>query len=145
MLSFILIFDGVLASIASDAGYLILIPLGAAAFLSVGRHPLAGMAACFAGVGAIFGVNPIPGPNEALGLIPGAEPITIVANYWFSVVSSVVLALVAYFVTERIIEPRLGAYTGTPSGAAQTEEIDGAAEKRGLRWAGIAFLTMPAR
>jgi aminobenzoyl-glutamate transport protein len=149
LLSFILIFVGVLASIASDAGYLILIPLGAAAFLSVGRHPLAGMAACFAGVGAIFGVNPIPGPidamitevtNEALGLIPGAEPITIVANYWFSVVSSIVLALVAYFVTERIIEPRLGVYAGTPTGGGQTEEIDGAAEKRGLRWAGIAFL-----
>jgi aminobenzoyl-glutamate transport protein len=149
MLSFILIFVGVLASIASDAGYLILIPLGAAAFLSVGRHPLAGMAACFAGVGAIFGVNPIPGPidamitevtNEALGLIPGAEPITIVANYWFSIVSSIVLALVAYFVTERIIEPRLGVYAGTPTGAGETEEIDRADEKRGLRWAGIAFL-----
>ena len=149
MLSFILIFVGVLASIASDAGYLILIPLGAAAFLSVGRHPLAGMAACFAGVGAIFGVNPIPGPidamitevtNEALGLIPGAEPITIVANYWFSIVSSIVLALVAYFVTERIIEPRLGVYAGTPTGGGEAEEIDRAAEKRGLRWAGIAFL-----
>ena len=149
MLSFILIFVGVLASVASDAGYLILIPLGAAAFLSVGRHPLAGMAACFAGVGAIFGVNPIPGPidamitevtNEALGLIPGAEPITIVANYWFSLVSSVVLALVAYFVTERIIEPRLGVYTGTPTGGDEAEEIDGTAERRGLRWAGIAFL-----
>ena len=149
MLSFILIFVGVLASVASDAGYLILIPLGAAAFLSVGRHPLAGMAACFAGVGAIFGVNPIPGPidamitevtNEALGLIPGAEPITIVANYWFSVVSSVVLALAAYFVTERIIEPRLGAYTGTPSGVAAAEEIDKASEARGLRWALFGFL-----
>ena len=45
---------------------------------------------------------------------PGAEPITIVANYWFSVVSSLVLAVAAYLVTERIIEPRLGAYTGTP-------------------------------
>ncbi len=149
MLSFILIFVGVLASVASDAGYLILIPLGAAAFLSVGRHPLAGMAACFAGVGAIFGVNPIPGPidamitevtNEALSLIPGAEPITIVANYWFSVVSSVVLALVAYLVTERIIEPRLGAYTGTPSGAEAPDDIDRAAEARGLRWALFAFL-----
>ncbi|HEY6609394.1 MAG TPA: AbgT family transporter [Candidatus Limnocylindria bacterium] len=149
LLSFILIFVGVLASVASDAGYLILIPLGAAAFLSVGRHPLAGMAACFAGVGAIFGVNPIPGPidamitevtNEALSLIPGAEPITIVANYWFSVVSSVVLALVAYFVTERIIEPRLGAYTGTPTGVAEAHEIDKASEARGLRWALFAFL-----
>jgi aminobenzoyl-glutamate transport protein len=148
LLSFILIFVGVLASVASDAGYLILVPLGAAAFLSVGRHPLAGMAACFAGVGAIFGVNPIPGPidamitevtNEALGLIPGAQPITIVANYWFSVVSSVVLALAAYFVTERIIEPRLGVYTGTPQGG-ETETVDAAAEGRGLRWALFAFL-----
>ena len=77
LLAFILIFVGVLSSVASDAGYLILVPLGAAAFLSVGRHPLAGMAACFAGVGAVFGVNPILGPidamiteitNEALGV-----------------------------------------------------------------------------
>ena len=61
LLAFILIFVGVLSSVASDAGYLILVPLGAAAFASVGRHPLAGMAACFAGVGAIFAVNPILG------------------------------------------------------------------------------------
>ena len=53
----ILVFTGVLSSIASDAGYLVLIPLGAAAFKSVGRNPLAGMAAAFAGVAAGFGVN----------------------------------------------------------------------------------------
>ena len=66
LLAFILIFVGVLSSVASDAGYLILVPLGAAAFVSVGRHPLAGMAACFAGVGAIFGVNPLLGPIDAM-------------------------------------------------------------------------------
>ena len=54
---FIIVFVGVLSSVASDAGYLILIPLGAAAFLSVGRHPLAGLAACFAAWAAIFGVT----------------------------------------------------------------------------------------
>ncbi len=117
LLAFILIFVGVLSSVASDAGYLILVPLGAAAFASVGRHPLAGMAACFAGVGAIFTVNPILTPidamlteitNEALGTVAGAAPLTIVANYWFSIASSVVLALVAAIVTERIVEPRLG-------------------------------------
>jgi aminobenzoyl-glutamate transport protein len=149
LLSFILIFVGVLASIASDAGYLILIPLGAAAFLSVGRHPLAGMAACFAGVGAIFGVNPILGPidamitevtNEAL-VSAGAEPITIVANYWFSVVCSVVLAIVAAVVTERIIEPRLGPYAGPNVTVDSGEQTgDPAAESRGLRWALFAFL-----
>ncbi len=149
ILSFILIFVGVLASVASDAGYLILVPLGAAAFLSVGRHPLAGMAACFAGVGAIFAVNPLPGPidamitevtNEALVSV-GAEPITIVANYWFSVVTSVLLAIVATVVTERIVERRLGTYGGpADAGSTEGDEIAPAAESRGLRWALFAFL-----
>jgi aminobenzoyl-glutamate transport protein len=148
LLSLILILVGVLSSIASDAGYLILIPLGAAAFFSVGRHPLAGMAACFAGVGAIFAVNPILGPidamvteitNEALGII-GAEPISIIANYWFSLASSVLIAVVAYVVTERVIEPRLGTYTGTPDAGPAGDAIDAAAEARGLRWALFAFL-----
>ena len=149
MLSFILIFVGVLSSVASDAGYLILIPLGAAAFLSIGRHPLAGMAACFAGVGAIFGVNPLLGPidamitevtNEAL-VLANAEPITIVANYWFSVVCSVLLALVAVIVTERVIEPHLGKYEGTATQSADdAPALDPAAESRGLRWALFAFL-----
>ena len=57
MLTPIIIFIGVLSSVASDAGYLVLIPLGAAAFKSVGRNPLAGIAAAFAGVAAGFGVN----------------------------------------------------------------------------------------
>ncbi len=116
VLAFALIFVGVVSSVATDAGYLILVPLGAAAFASVGRHPLAGMAACFAGVGAIFGVNPITPAttpmitaitNEALGAARGT-PLGILANYWFSIVSSIVLAFVAYVVTERIVEPRLG-------------------------------------
>lgn len=87
-LSFIIIFVGVLSSVASDAGYLILIPLAAAAFLSIGRHPLVGLAAAFAGVAAIFTVNLIPTPidamlteitNESIALAGGA-PLTIAAN-----------------------------------------------------------------
>jgi aminobenzoyl-glutamate transport protein len=156
LLAFILIFVGVLSSVASDAGYLILVPLGAAAFLSVGRHPLAGMAACFAGVGAIFGVNPILGPidamiteitNEALGAA-GGTPLTIVANYWFSIVSSVVLAIVAAVVTERVVEPRLGPFQAVEIGPADGISIedekddvpDAAAERRGLRYALFGFL-----
>ena len=155
LLAFVLIFVGVLSSIATDAGYLILVPLGAAAFMSVGRHPLAGMAACFAGVGAIFGVNPIPGPidaqiteitNEALGAA-GGTPLTILANYWFSIVSSIVLAIVAALITERVIEPRLGAFhpatASGPDGISIEDEADAvhdpASERRGLRYALIAF------
>ena len=66
ILAFLLIFVGVLSSVASDAGYLILIPLAAAAFLSVGRNPLAGMAGAFAGVGAIFGVNLLITPVDSM-------------------------------------------------------------------------------
>jgi aminobenzoyl-glutamate transport protein len=156
LLTFILVLVGVMSSVASDAGYLILVPLGAAAFLSVGRHPLAGMAACFAGVGAAFGVNPILGPidamiteitNEAIGSA-GGTPLTIVANYWFSIVSSIILALVAAVVTERVIEPRLGPWNPAgdsgPSGIAIEDEADAvhdaAAEAKGLRYALFGFL-----
>jgi aminobenzoyl-glutamate transport protein len=148
ILSFVLILVGVISSIATDAGYLILVPLGAAAFLSVGRHPLAGMAACFAGVGSIFGVNLIPGPidaqitaitNEAIG-IAGGEPLSILANYWFSIVSSIALAVVAWVVTERVIEPRLGAFdvNGLVESTAEGAVDDPAAQRRGLRYAAIA-------
>ena len=65
-LAYILILVGVVSSVATDAGYLILIPLGAAAFLSVGRHPLAGMAAAFAGVSAVFGVNVLITPTDSM-------------------------------------------------------------------------------
>ena len=91
LIAFIIIFVGVLSSVAADAGYLILIPLGAAAFVTLKRHPLAGMAAAFAGVGAAFGANFFITPidsmlteitNEAI-MLGGGEPISIVANYFF--------------------------------------------------------------
>jgi len=153
LLSFILIMVGVLSSVATDAGYLILVPLGAAAFASVGRHPLAGMAACFAGVGSIFGVNLILSPsdamiteitNEAIALIPGQPPITIVSNWYFAIACSILLAIVAALLTERVIEPRLGPWK--PAGDQPVEEDHSpeaaAKEARGLKFAGIAFLVM---
>jgi aminobenzoyl-glutamate transport protein len=152
LLSFILIFVGVLSSVATDAGYLILVPLGAAAFASVGRHPLAGMAACFAGVGSIFGVNLLLSPsdamiteitNEAIG-VGGGQPITIVANYFFAVASSIILAIVAYVITERLIEPRLGAWHAETTEETEASDSDPAAESRGLGFALVAFLAMLA-
>jgi aminobenzoyl-glutamate transport protein len=160
-LAFVLIFVGVLASIATDAGYLILVPLGAAAFASVGRHPLAGLAACFAGVGAIFGVNIIPGPvdaqvvaitNEALTLTSQA-PQTIVSNWFFSVISSIVLAFTAAIVTERIVEKRLGPWEGAAAtGQGDAPDLDPAHDRAGLRralwfvvgfWVVVLLLTLP--
>ena len=119
LITFIIVFIGVLSSVASDAGYLILIPLGAAAFLSLGRHPLAGFAAAYAGVSAVFAVNVLITPidsllteitNETIALVPGAKPISVTANLWFAIVSSFFIAIVVTVVTERLIEPRLGKY-----------------------------------
>ena len=148
-LTFILILVGVVSSVASDAGYLILIPLAAAAFASVGRHPLAGLAAGFAGVAAIFMVNISLTPtdamiteiaNEAIGLA-GGPPITIVANYYFMVASSLILALVAAVVTERIVEPRLGPWTPEAGAVVHSDAADLSpeADKAGSRLALIGF------
>lgn len=150
LITFVLILVGVLSSVATDAGYLILIPLGAIAFKSVGRHPLAGIAAAFGGVSAIFAVNILIAPvdamlteitNEAI-MLAGGEPITIVANFYFGVVSTLVLSVVAALVTRKIVEPRLGSYVA-PDYAPQLETPDAemeAAEARGLRYALYFFL-----
>lgn len=153
-LSFGLILTGVISSVASDAGYLILIPLAAAAFASVGRHPLAGLASGFAGVATIFMANVIFTPTDAMITeianesiaVAGGEPITIVANYWFMIASSLVLAFVAAVVTERIVEPRLGAWTPEPGqlGSSVEAEIASEADKKGSKYALWAFLGMVA-
>ncbi|MBP1467521.1 AbgT family transporter [Candidatus Chloroploca sp. M-50] len=149
LIAFILILVGVLSSVASDAGYLILIPLAATAFLTLGRHPLAGMAAAFAGVSAIFAVNLLITPvdsmiteitNEAIGLA-GGTPITVTANYFFSVASTLILSVVAVIVTERIIEPRLGKYEGESLiGDDDLDPEAAKAEARGLQYALYGFL-----
>lgn len=157
IIAFAIIFVGVLSSVASDAGYLILIPLSAVAFLTLGRHPLAGLAAGFAGVGAIFGVNLLITPvdsmlteitNEAIG--SGGESLEVTANFYFGIVSSIVLAIVAVVVTQRIVEPRLGKYDptiGDPvyANAGASAEADAeaeAAEARGLRYSMYGLLAM---
>lgn len=147
LITFIIVFVGVVSSIASDAGYLILIPLGATAFLSLRRNPLAGVAAAFAGVSAVFGVNIIFTPvdsmlteitNEAIGLA-GGEPISLAANYFFMVGSSIIIAIAATFVTDRIVEPRLGKYNPQDGDAEFTSEAESNTltpeESRGLRYA----------
>ncbi len=154
LIAYLIVLIGVLASVASDAGYLILIPLGAAAFLAVGRHPIAGLAAGFGGVAAVFMANLVPTPtdamlfeitNEAIALTGGA-PISITADYFFQAASALLMTVVVGFVIVRVVEPRLGKYNpaeaGDPAQAAAADEIDPAVESRGLRRAGIAFLVV---
>jgi aminobenzoyl-glutamate transport protein len=138
---------GLMSSIAADAGYLVLIPLGAAAFRSLGRHPLAGLAAAFAGVAAAFGVNflvkPIDGilaemTNDAIHLVDPSRSITLTANFYFGVGSSVLLIAVCTFITSWLTEPRLGKYHDT-SPAEQRKGMS-ADESRGLLYALFALV-----
>jgi aminobenzoyl-glutamate transport protein len=157
LIAFLIILVGGLSSVASDAGYLILIPLAASAFATLKRNPIAGLAAGFAGVAATFAVNIIIQPidamigemtNEAIVLTGGA-PQTIVNNYFFSAVSLVFLCVVATVITERMIEPRLNAADAAAGVVASTDDAGSdealdpaaaAAEARGLRYALYGFL-----
>jgi len=157
-LTYIIVFLGIISSIASDAGYLVLIPLGAAAFLSIGRHPLAGMAAAFAGVAGGFGVNLLVTPtdavlteitNESIHLVDPAKSIDLTANLWFGIASTIMLTVLLGFMTSRVIEKRLGVYdpsVAPDAGDADIQtadsgpEIDDVADRRGLRLAGIYSL-----
>jgi aminobenzoyl-glutamate transport protein len=147
-LTYILAFVGIVSSIAADAGYLVLIPMGGIAFLSIGRHPLAGIALGFASVASAFTVNMLIKPldavlveftNDAIRLSAHPEKtIGLTSNLWFSIVSVIFLTFIVAFITERMIEPRLGKY-----GGEKPEEESGglsADESRGLRYAGIGLL-----
>ena len=105
---------GLLSSIASDAGYLVLIPLGAVAYHSLRRNPLAGLAAAFAGVAAAFGANffvkPIDGilaemTNDAIHMVDPTKSLDLMANFYFGIASSVVLIVVCTVVSIWIVEP----------------------------------------
>ncbi|RSL35489.1 AbgT family transporter [Enterococcus durans] len=146
-LTAVLVLLGVMSSIASDAGYLVLIPLGAAVFYKVGRHPLAGLSAAFAGVSGGFGVNlvitPIDGMlteilNDALHIINPGYSVDLMANFYFSIVSSVLIVIVCTLINEKLIEPRLGKFKEEE--AIANDEFED--ESKGLRWALVGFLVV---
>ncbi len=159
-LTWILVSVGILSSVAADAGYLVLIPLAAVAYQSVGRHPLAGLAAAFAAVGGAFGVNvlikPIDGvlteiTNDAIRLLNPSLTIDLTANFYFAIASVALLTVVIVLVSNRIVEPRLGPWSGgNPADAGSPLSAE---EQRGLRFslwgllvvcAVFALLTLPA-
>jgi aminobenzoyl-glutamate transport protein len=149
-LTLIIITLGMVSSVASDAGYLVLIPLGAAAFASVGRNPLAGIAAAFAGVSAGFGVNFLIAPidsvlveitNEASALAAPDADIDIASNLFFSIGSTILVVIVCTVVTTRLIERRMGPYDPAQAGTGPDDPVEDAPEvapedeARGLRYA----------
>lgn len=146
LLSAAIVFAGVMSNIASDVGYVVIIPLGAIIFAGAGRHPIAGLAAAFAGVSGGFSANLLPGPTDALlvgisqeALAAANIPynIQVTANWYFLIASTFVLTIAGAIVTDKIVEPKLGEYTGNYR--PDNEPISDI-EARGLKHALIAFL-----
>jgi aminobenzoyl-glutamate transport protein len=147
LLTFVIVFAGILSNTASEIGYVLLVPLAAIIFLAVGRHPLAGLAAAFAGVSGGYSANLLLGTidpllaglsEEAAHIINPDYLVNAACNYYFMFVSTFVIAAVGTWVTEKIVEPRLGKYDGaTPPEELKPLSKD---EKRGLLYALISAL-----
>jgi len=140
---------GANASVASDAGYIILPPLAAALYLALGRSPIAGLAAAFAGVSGGFGAGIFPTAadgflagvaTQAAHIIDPLHPaVAATHNIYFKTASAVVIMFAGWFVTDRIIEPRLRRQAPVAEGdtSAITNLALTSLEKRGLAWAGL--------
>jgi aminobenzoyl-glutamate transport protein len=151
LLTFVLVFSGVLSNTASEVGYVLLVPLAAMIFLAAGRHPLAGLAAAFAGVSGGYSANLLLGTidpllaglsQEAAQIIDPAYEVNAACNYYFMFYSTFIITLLGTWVTEKIVEPRLGPYTGS----AESVKIDKITplEKKGLWYALLASLLFTA-
>jgi aminobenzoyl-glutamate transport protein len=138
-----IVFLGVMSNTASDAGYIILPPLAAALYLALGRPPLAGIAAAFAGVAGGFSANLLIASTDAL-IAPLTErgarvldanyTVLPTCNWYFLAASTFVVTLMGWFVTAKIVEPRLVKLGGFDVSAAESQSLS-ELERKGLRWA----------
>jgi len=151
LLTFVIVLAGVLSNMASDVGYVLLVPLGAIIFLSVGRHPIAGLAAAFAGVSGGFSANLLLGTidpllagitEEASQIVDPGYRVTPACNYYFMVVSTFMIAGVGTWVTEKVVVPRLGEY-GSQGNASELQKLT-RPEKVGLLWAFLVSIAIVA-
>ncbi|MBO8175891.1 MAG: AbgT family transporter [Bacillus sp. (in: Bacteria)] len=145
LITFAIVFSGILANMAGDAGLIVLPPIAALVFLSVGRHPIAGMVAAYASVAGGFSANLIVNMLDALlaGFTESAARIndpSYVANpamnWYFLAVSCFIIVPLAVWVTDRVVEPRLPAYKGKQASFQPLKPI----EEKGLKWAGIVTI-----
>jgi aminobenzoyl-glutamate transport protein len=163
LLTAAIMFAGINGSMAGDAAIILLPPLAAMLFIAVGRHPLVGIAAAFAGVSGGFSANVLPtildvllvglsqAALDASSLLPGYR-VNVVGNYWFMLLSTPVLTVLGTWVTHRFVEPRFGKWSPDAGGGAAAGG-DGheamlvpltAQERRGLAVAGWAVFAVIA-
>ena len=150
LLTPMVILVGIMSHSAVDAGYVLVIPIGGVIFYAAGRHPLAGIAAAFAGVSGGFSANFLPAALDPLlqGLTLGgaqlldpAIEVNTLNNYFFTASSSFLIVGLGWWITDRIVEPRV-ADTPIDGNAEDLPELHDLKpeERKGLRWALFAML-----
>jgi aminobenzoyl-glutamate transport protein len=155
ILTVVIVFAGVISNAGGEVGYVLLLPLAALVFQAVGRHPVAGLAAAFAGVSGGYSANLLLGTvdpllagltQEAARIIDQGYRVSPAANYYFMAVSTFVVTATGTLVTERIVEPRFPSWSSPVVTATNTDGIGAlsAAERRGLWCALAAFVVLAA-
>ncbi len=148
-LTFVIVLAGVLSNTASEVGYVLLVPLSAVIFLAVGRHPIAGLAATFAGVSGGYSANLLLGTvdpllaglsEEAARIIDPSYQVNPACNYYFMAASTLLITVAGTWVTERVVVPRLGEYEGD----ARPEKLTTLTSKetRGLVYATVVVCVL---
>ena len=133
LLTPMVIFVGIISHSAVDAGYVLVIPLGGIIFYAAGRHPLAGIAAAFAGVSGGFSANPVPSALDPLlqgftqpaaQIINESVLVNPLCNYYFTAASSVIITLLGWYLTDKVIEPRLNRTSPIDEDAEEAPEMN---------------------
>ena len=157
LVTFTVVLAGIVSNTAAELGYVVLIPLSAMIFASLGRHPLAGLAAAFAGVSGGYSANLLIGTvdpllsgisEKAAQLIDPGYTVGAEANWYFMMASTFVISILGMLITEYIVEPQLGPYNKDDASPEHLEELEQEMnshavtdiERKGLRAVGIYTL-----
>ena len=161
LLTPVMVFAGVMSNMASEIGYVLLVPLAGLIFLAAGRHPILGMAAAFAGVSGGYSANLLIGTidpllaglsQEAARIVDPGYTVNALSNWYFMIASTPVVTLLGWFVTEKIVAPRFpdGPTRNPGDEGADSPEQDPEAQRlkpeewRGLQWATVSALALTA-
>ncbi len=142
---------GLLSHSAIDAGYVLVIPLGGIIFYAVGRHPVAGIAAAFAGVSGGFSANPLPGALDPLlqgftqpaaQILDAAVQVNPLGNYFFTSISSILIIALGWFITDKIVEPRLNRTSPIDADSEKGPDMDKVSikERKAFWWATLVMV-----
>jgi aminobenzoyl-glutamate transport protein len=150
LLTPMVILVGIVSHTAVDAGYVLVIPLGGVIFYAAGRHPLAGIAAAFAGVSGGFSANFVPSALDPMlqgisqagaQILDASVTLNPLNNYFFTTASTLLIIGLGWYLTDRVVEPRLqdNKLDGDLHDLPTMEPLSDS-ERKGLRWSMIAML-----